>query len=79
MSLLQDQYGNYVMQHILKYSHPSVDQNIENVEVASSILALGFFDDFGDNIKRVAPIIHVRERVVKCPGQVSNNQLDTIK
>ena len=42
-----------------------MEQNIENVEVASSILALGNSFDFGDNRKRAAPIIHVRERVVK--------------
>ena len=42
-----------------------MEQNIENVEVASSILALGNSFDFGDNIKRAALLIHARERVGK--------------
>lgn len=54
-----------------------MEQNIENVEVTSSILVLSDSFDFGDNIKRAAPIIHARERMIErgliiCPGQVSN-------
>ena len=42
-----------------------MEQNIENVEVTSSILVLSDSFDFGDNIKRAAPIIHARERVIE--------------